>query len=240
MNSKANVQVFNQDVLATGVYRYTDSATDIAKAFSNSRTSRAIARATSFSGKRVLDIGCGDGMFTVELAGLGAASICGIDPAAEAVESARARAKAAGLGSNVEFKVFNIYDLEPSFGKFDIVVIRGVLHHLSAPEKALIAVASVCDEIVVLEPNGCNPILKVIERFSTYHIQHEEQSFLPSKIDKWLQAAGKTPRRRELINLVPLFCSPMLARLLKWLEPIVEATPVLRLLGCGQYLVQAS
>ena len=93
---------------------------------------------------------------------------------------------------------------------------------------------------MIVEPNGFNPVLRLIERFSTYHVEHEEQSFAPSTIDRWLRAAGKTPSKRQMINLVPLFCHPLLARVLKKLEPIVEASPLVRLISCGQYVVSAA
>ncbi len=236
MITKANVRAFNDDALSGG-YRYTDSTADVAKRFSNTRTSAAIANATVFAGRTVLDIGCGDGTFTLELAALQPRAIVAIDPAADAV--ARARTRSAGMASDIRFEVANVYDLSPDFGRFDIVVLRGVLHHLADPARALSAAASVGDELVVLEPNGCNPVLKLIERLSHYHVEHEEQSFLPRTIDRWLKEAGKTPVARQMLNLVPLFCDARLARCLKRCEPIVEATPLLRTVACGQYLVRA-
>jgi SAM-dependent methyltransferase len=171
-----------------------------------------------------------------ELARLGPVAILWIDPAAKAITSAQQRS--VGL-SGMTFNYVYVYDLEPGFGRFDIAVVRGVLHHLAEPDRALKAIASVADEIIFMEPNGCNPVLKLIERFSAYHKAHEEQSFLPSTIDRWLRDAGKASRRREIINLVPLFCPPWFAKLLKVCEPIVERIPLARLIACGQYIVKA-
>ena len=237
---KKNVTEFDRDISDHNGYQYTNSDKDISKYMSNSRTSAAITNSTCFSGKKVLDIGCGDGVFTLELMRAGAASVLGVDPASNAIESAKRRALAAGMEGRVRFEAVNLYDLEGRGEQFDIAVLRGVLHHVPLPEKAVAVAAAVADELIILEPNGCNPVLKLIERFSAYHRLHEEQSFLPSTIDRWLERAGKTPTNRQLINLVPLFCPPAAARILKILEPIVEATPVLRLFGCGQYLVKGA
>jgi SAM-dependent methyltransferase len=234
---KHNVAVFDEDAAAFDGYRYSHDGS-LSRRMSNSRTSKAIAQAASFAGKRVLDVGCGDGRFTLELAPEGAALVIGIDPTEHAIASAKKRASEAGLSDRVQFRVENVYELERSSDRYDIAVLRGVLHHVPDPGRAVLAVASVASELVILEPNGLNPVLKLIERLSPYHRQHEEQSFAPRTVDRWLAKAGKKPVDRRLINLVPLFCPDLLARLLKWAEPWVEATPVLRAIGCGQYLVR--
>jgi SAM-dependent methyltransferase len=234
---KQNVTVFDKDAATLDGYRYSGTGT-LARQMSNSRTSQAIARVTTFNGKRVLDVGCGDGIFTLEFVGAGAALVVGIDPAANAVASAERRAAAAGLADRVRFRAENVYDLEGSAERYDIAVLRGVLHHVPDPERAVAAVASVASEVVILEPNGYNPVLKLIERLSAYHRLHEEQSYRPRIIDAWLAKAGKKRADRQWINLVPLFCPDAAARLLKLAEPLVEATPVLRAIGCGQYLVR--
>ena len=93
--------------------------------------------------------------------------------------------------------------------------------------------------VIILEPNGLNPVLKVLGRVSPYHRAHEEQSFLPGTVDRWCERAGGRVIRRTHIDPVPMFCPDWLATLCRLLEPVVERTPVLRALACGQYLVVA-
>ncbi|TXM67228.1 class I SAM-dependent methyltransferase [Methylobacterium sp. WL120] len=240
IQSKQNVQIFERDVTMAGGYQYSNSDADISKRFSNSRTSQAIASMADFRDKRVLDLGCGDGTFTFELLDFGAKFVLGVDPATTAIKHATLQAEKAGVSDRLQFASCSVYDMGDSYGHFDIVMLRGVLHHLPDAEAALKAVSPICDEIVIVEPNGCNPVLKLIEKFSTYHIEHEEQSFMPRTINNWLLSARKTPVSTKMVNFVPLFCPPTLARLLKFLEPIVEAIPIVRLIGCGQYIVKAS
>lgn len=238
MTLKRNVAVFDQDVTAVGGYRYTTDQRPSVR-LANARMTRGIAEAGGLAGKRVLDVGCGDGTFTEALVEMGAATILALDPAANAIEAARQRFAAAGLDERIEARVFDVYALATIGERFDVAVVRGVLHHLPDAARAVAEIVKVADAVVILEPNGANPVLKVIERVSKYHVEHEEQSFLPRTIDGWLRAAGAEVRYRKLINLVPLFCPAFAARILKAVEPAVEAIPGLRAIACGQYVVRA-
>ncbi len=88
-----------------------------------------------------------------------------------------------------------------------------------------------------MEPNGLNPVLKLIEKISPYHIEHEERSFLPATLKNWGESAGLNLEKIEYINLVPVFCPTPLVKLLKKIEPIVEAT-FLKYIMCGQLLLK--
>lgn len=232
--AKRNVSVFDRDAGDSEGYVYARNE-DAARRLSNARTTKGISDAANFVGKRVLDLGCGDGTFTVELAEMGAARILGIDPAARAIQRAKERSRL----PNTDFQVGDIYKAEQIDSKFDVVVLRGVLHHLPDPARAIEIAVRIAGEVVVVEPNGANPALKVIERISRYHREHEEQSFLPSTLDGWFSRTGAVVVHREFINLVPLFCPDWLARLLKVFEPVVERIPLLRVIACGQYVLRA-
>lgn len=236
---KDNVQRFDDDVLKTGSYAYT--AEKLSAKFANSRISKAIANCYDFSGKRVLDLGCGDGTYTLEFQSLGALEVLGIDPAKTAVDAANRKAANAGLSAIVSFEVGNIYALKEQIGNrtFDCVVLRGVLHHLPDPKKAVDCISSLANTVIILEPNGCNPVLKLLERFSSYHVEHEEKSFLPSTIKSWCKLAGLNVTESELLNLVPMFCPDWLAKICRGIEPVVESTPLVRDIGCGQCIIVA-
>ncbi len=91
----------------------------------------------------------------------------------------------------------------------------------------------IADEVVILEPNGWNPILKLIEKFSEYHRQHDEKSFSPLRIASWVRAVGGSVDYVKFVGLVPFFCPNWLARVLKATEPVIERLPVLRRYLCG-------
>ncbi|MEZ4901482.1 MAG: hypothetical protein R2822_06830 [Spirosomataceae bacterium] len=56
-----------------------------------------------------------------------------------------------------------------------------------------------------MEPNGNNPILKLIEKTSKYHIEHEEQSFIEFSLKKWIKNAGGKVTNWSYVGYVPFF-----------------------------------
>ena len=235
--TKANVSVFNRDVSEDGSYAYTTNK--LSATLANKRITDAFEELYPMTGKKILDLGCGDGTYSLELAKLGAVSVLGIDPSEAAVESAKQKAASSNLADTVKFCTGNIYELNIN-EHFDCIVLRGVLHHLPDAAKALQAVAPLADNILIMEPNGTNPVLKILEKTSKYHIEHEEQSFLLSTIYDWLRKAGFPQLKCNRINLVPMFCPDWMAKICKTVEPLVEALPLVRNIACGQYIILAS
>lgn len=236
---KKNVSQFDKDVRLEGTYAYT--ADHLSARIANSRFSERIAHAFDFEGKSVLDLGCGDGTYTLEFPAIGVKDVLGVDPAGAAIEVAKAKALQRGLDATVRFETGNIYELDRclSDNRFDCIVLRGVLHHLPDPARAIANLASYYGTIIVLEPNGNNPVLKMLEIFSRYHIEHEERSFSPSTIQSWLTEAGFQVYSSTVFNLVPMFCPDWFAKVLHALGPIIEKLPVARDIACGQSLIVA-
>ena len=86
-------------------------------------------------GKRVLDVGCRDGLFSFAAEKMGAAEVIGVDnnlskPATEFLIPY--------FKSKVRMVELNLYDLkEQEFGLFDVILFPGVLYHLRYPFWAL-------------------------------------------------------------------------------------------------------
>jgi ubiquinone/menaquinone biosynthesis C-methylase UbiE len=100
-------------------------------------TSALFDRAGLGPGMRCLDLGCGGGDVTFELARrVGpAGQVTGVDMDEVKLDLAR-QAAAAGGFSNVEFRALDIYDwAEPD--SYDLVYCRNVLQHLSRPVDVL-------------------------------------------------------------------------------------------------------
>ena len=76
-------------------------------------------------GKRVLDLGCGDGRFALGVAPL-ASTVGGIDPDPEAIAAARSNARQAGL-RNVRFAVGAAQRLPYPDNAFDVVLLSWTL-----------------------------------------------------------------------------------------------------------------
>ncbi len=223
---------FNEDAASNAGYQYTQGAS-ASSVFANRRLSDAVLASADFRNKRVVDVGCGDGTYTVELFDRGGtASIHGIDGATQAVELARSR-----VGTRaITFEAGSAEALPLQSDSFDVAHLRGVLHHVDDPKRALGEAMRVASVVVVTEPNGYNPVLKVLERVSPYHIQHEERSFFPATLHRWARALGGRVRSPVFVGLVPFFCPEPMARALKLVEPLLERTPLFRQLCCGTYV----
>ncbi len=84
----------------------------------------------------VLDIGCGPGSISMDLAGR-VASLVGIDAAAEAVARAEEDRRQRAV-TNASFRVADVYDLPFDDGTFDVVYGHQLLQHLAEPVAALV------------------------------------------------------------------------------------------------------
>lgn len=95
---------------------------------------RALDR-VDFRDKRVLDVGCRDGLFSLHAERAGASEVIGIDNdlSAGAVEVVLPYLK-----SGVKMEQMNLFELTAdTFGRFDVVIFAGVLYHLRYPFWAL-------------------------------------------------------------------------------------------------------
>lgn len=234
MDQEKNILEFNKDVQDNQGYRYT--RTDrLSCHLANQRLSRIVTDMVSLENKRVIDVGCGDGTYTMEFLAQSPAYVLGVDAAKTAIDSAMKES----VGSkNIEFRVMSAYDLDHIGEKFDVAVVRGLLHHLYDAKDAIASVSRVADEAIIIEPNGYNPVLKVIERVSRYHRQHEEKSFAPPRLDRWIKDCGGRILKSAYCGLVPFFCPDVMARLLKATEPLVESLPLVRASSCAVYVVK--
>jgi SAM-dependent methyltransferase len=81
--------------------------------------------------KRVLDIGCRDGLFSFKAETMGAREVVGID---NDVSEPATQFLIPFFKSKIKMRQMNLYDLKPdTFGLFDIVIFPGVLYHLRYP-----------------------------------------------------------------------------------------------------------
>jgi 2-polyprenyl-3-methyl-5-hydroxy-6-metoxy-1,4-benzoquinol methylase len=235
---KSDVEQFNKDVFLHGSYVYNKGR--LSSELASERTNKEIEKNYSFDGKRVLDLGCGDGRYSLYLAAnLPVKFVVGIDPAESVVEMDNQKAKTLNLQEKVNFQRGDIYNL--NFNEhFDCVIMRWMMHHLPDPELALKKAALLdADTLIIVDPNGWNPVLKILERFSPYHIEHGEKSFLLKNVVRWLKNASYAITYDKYINLVPMFCPDWMAKICKTCESLVEMLPIVKNICCGQFIVIA-
>lgn len=228
------VAPFDRDVEHGGAYQYTDG-TRLSARIANERYTAMILSFADFNDARVVDVGSGDGAYTVELARhSGARSVLGIEPSEKA--ALRAAETYGDWAPRVAFRHASSADLLAEDLEFDIAVYRGVLHHVGDPREEIARAARLAPISIVLEPNGLNLLMKLVEKVSPYHREHGERSFTPRLMRRWFEQAGARLERFRFFGLVPYFCPDTVARLGKGLEPVVESVPGLRALACGQYV----
>ncbi|MFD4913834.1 methyltransferase domain-containing protein [Streptomyces virginiae] len=97
-------------------------------------------------GMRVLDVGCGPGTITADLAELVAPGghVTAVDAAEDVLEQARAHAAARGLGDAVSFATADVHALDFPDDSFDVVHAHQVLQHVGDPVRALREMRRVC------------------------------------------------------------------------------------------------
>ena len=95
-------------------------------------------------GADVLDVGCGPGTITLDLArAVPRGRVTGLDRSGVVISEASKAAEAAGL-TNLGFQTGDVYSLDFDDNDFDVVHAHQVLQHLSDPVDALREMGRVC------------------------------------------------------------------------------------------------
>jgi SAM-dependent methyltransferase len=111
----------------------------------------------SLAGKRLVDLGCLEGGFTIAFARLGAAEAVGIE--ARTISHRRCELARRLLGlSNARFVQGDVKDeLARSAEGFDVVFAAGILYHVADPWTLLRAMADVCRGVALIDTHVANP-----------------------------------------------------------------------------------
>lgn len=86
----------------------------------------------TLAGKRVLDLACGEGAHAIQFAEKGA-DVVGVEGRKLYIDRARFAAEAMGQ-PQIQFTQGDVRKLDSGMGKFDVVVLSGILHHLGADD----------------------------------------------------------------------------------------------------------
>jgi tRNA (mo5U34)-methyltransferase len=105
----------------------------------------------TLAGKRVLDVACNCGGFSIEAAKSGAASVLGVDVVDRYLEQADLVKRALEVDS-VEFRKLAVEELDSgTVGTFDVAFCFGLLYHLENPILGMKRLAAVTGDILVVE-----------------------------------------------------------------------------------------
>ncbi len=226
------VTVFNGDMKKTGRYQYT-ALPNGSSYYANKRITNAIASYIPKGAKQCIDVGCGDGTYTAKLAArFPRTKFFGFDPAQEAIAFARTHFPSISF-----FTGDIVTNKNVPHKTYDAVVVRGVLHHLTDPQKGITHCAQLGKRIIVVEPNGNNMLLKIIERVSPYHREHQERSFSIRQLEKWCIQARLRIVKKQYIGFIPFFFPSRAARAMYQVQPLLERIPVLAIFFGAQILL---
>lgn len=229
------VEVFDRDAAGGEGYVYT-TRDRLSSRLANENLEDLILGAVRLTDRNVLDIGCGDGYFTRRFWDrTRPKSLVGLDPAPKAIEVAEAKKE----DRPIRYVAGDGHHLPWPDDSFDVVTIQGVLHHDDYPWKTIREAFRVAPEVVILEPNGNNLGLKVIEKASRYHREHHERSYPTPRLLRWIREAGGAITVETFGGFVPMFCPDWVARLTKAVEPAIERIEGLRALACAVVVVVA-
>lgn len=130
------------------------------------------------TGRRVLELGCGPGIYTVALARRGA-HVTAIDVSAEAVALTLTRAEANGVADRVDARQMGAESLQLDTGSFDLVVGFGILHHvdLDALGPSVRRMLTPGGRAIFREPLGENVVLEFVRR----HVPYREKARSPNE-----------------------------------------------------------
>lgn len=166
---------------------------------------------------KVLECGCGTGIFTRQLARTGA-DVTAVDISEDLLREAKQLCPA----ENVRFLVADLENPDniPD-GAFDVMVGVSVLHHLKLP-KALAALAPKLKEgglFAFSEPNLLNPINRFVvfsddmERRRRLGVSPGEMAFRPAELQAFFEQAGysvdRVQHRDFLHPSTPAFLVPL-------------------------------
>ena len=152
-------------------------------------------------GVSVLDIGCGPGTITVDLAGrVAPGSVTAVEPTDTALDLARAEAQARNV-SNVAFVTSDVHALDFPDDSFDIVHAHQVLQHVADPVQALREMRRVCVPGGIVAARDADyagfiwfPLLPALDRWlDLYHRAARANGGEPDagrRLLSWARAAG--------------------------------------------------
>jgi len=152
-------------------------------------------------GLSILDIGCGPGNITAELASrVGDGIVIGVDLAKEVIEAAK-RDFESPAQRNLSFRVGDVYGLDFPDGEFDVVYAHQVLQHLGDPVVALVEMRRVLKSGGLLAIRDADfgafawsPEDPVLTRWmDVYHqitTRNHAQADAGRHLKSWVRAAG--------------------------------------------------
>jgi 2-polyprenyl-3-methyl-5-hydroxy-6-metoxy-1,4-benzoquinol methylase len=190
-------------------------------------------------GKKVLEIGCGTGVFTDKIGRTGT-EVTAVDISPHLVE----KAKEKNTFSNVTFEIMNVEEMNFPDNNFDSVVGSSILHHLNLA-KALLEIKRVLrlgGRIAFTEPNMMNPQVMIEKNIRPIKRwlgdSPDETAFFRWSLKNRLQECGFGQILIEPFDFLHPFTPVPLIPIVNKVGQIAERLPILREIA-GSLLIYA-
>jgi|694.fasta_scaffold67834_8 2-polyprenyl-3-methyl-5-hydroxy-6-metoxy-1,4-benzoquinol methylase len=234
--------IFNKDIEKYHGYLYTTQNKLSSLVAGRIQTDEILYFLKNLRSKKLIDLGCGDGTYTKILSKKlnSLKKILAIDPAEKAINIAKTKNNLKNIeyvSSNLDYFLKNKKKIE----KFDTLLLRCSLHHFSKKEflKFFEVIKKFNFNIIISEPNGYNLILKLIEKLSKYHIEHDEKSYFPLLLRMELRKSGYKVTKNSYTCLTPVFFPDILVNFSDKLNKLIKQIPVVNSLFCSLYILIA-
>jgi SAM-dependent methyltransferase len=218
-------QPLSQDKASEITFFDSHGAADAYDVFSPATNERLIDNFVRLSGlpagARVVDLGCGSGVFTNLLRDRGYQCV-GVDLSPNLIAIARANF------SGIEFRTGDIERLPFPDGSFDGVLLSGVLHHLPEPSRCAAEVFRILrpgGKFVAFDPNRMNPFMYLYRDrpspfYSSVGVTENERPVLAREIAATFRNAGFRTGTEYLSGLRYRYIA---SGSLRWLLPAYNA-----------------
>jgi len=151
-----------------------------------------------FAELRILDLGCGEGVYAIEAA-LRGAQVVALDARTQRMEQGAACARRHGL-ENVRFIQQDVRTAKrETLGSFDVVYLLGLLYHLDAPDlfDILVNVHELCSNLLLIDTLiSLVPEEQVVWRGVSYagrrHREHADEDDLELRRSRVLKSIDNT------------------------------------------------
>jgi len=113
-----------------------------------------LVQAGFFRGKRVLDLGCNAGFWSLNAVAAGCEFVLGIDARDRHIEQARFVFRALDVpGHRYRFANANVFAMTPDSlgGRFDVVLCLGLLYHVCKPMELFERIDAVNDDVLLID-----------------------------------------------------------------------------------------
>jgi len=136
------------------------------------------------TGKKVLEMGCGTGIFSLILVKRGAVLVDAFDISMESIKIAHARAQVNNVEQKINFRAISVYDINYLNDDYDFIVGMNILHHIDIEKivEKIFMLLKPGGEAYFLEPFGNVRWFEKLRLMIPVKVNEEDKSHWQGKL----------------------------------------------------------